>query len=76
MYSMDEGVQVAQLAAKDIEAWLWGHSETISVQNVESEPAFQQIDVDLIWTTQKGSYQIEIKGEGLRPASLTLTQNS
>jgi hypothetical protein len=65
MYSMDEGVQVAQLAAKDIEAWLWGHSETISVQNVESEPAFQQIDVDLIWTTQKGSYQIEIKGDRL-----------
>lgn len=58
MYSMmDEGVQVAQLAAKDIEAWLWGHSETISVQNVESEPAFQQIDVDLIWTTEKDSYR-------------------
>lgn len=65
MYSMDEGVQVAQQAAKDIEAWLWGKPETVNVQNVEDEAAFQQIDVDLIWTTQNDSYLVEIKGDRL-----------
>ncbi len=39
MYSMEEGVQVAQQAATDIEAWLRGKPETVSVQNVEDEPA-------------------------------------
>lgn len=62
---MHEGMQVAKLAATDIEAWLKSKPETISVQNVELEPAFQQIDVDLIWTTQNGSKKIEIKGDRL-----------
>lgn len=63
MYSMEEGVQVAQQAARDIETWLRGKPETVSVQNVEDEPACQQIDVDLIWTTQNSSYLVQIKGD-------------
>ena len=63
MYSMDEGVKVAQQAAKHIETWLWRKPESVNVRNVESEPAFQQIDVDLIWTTHNDSYKVEIKGD-------------
>lgn len=62
-YSMDEGLQVAKRAAGDIETWLRGRPDTIGVRNVEDDPAFQRIDVDLIWTTQQGSYQVEVKGD-------------
>lgn len=63
MYSIDESVAVAQQATTDIEAWLRRNSETVSVRNVELEPAYQQIDVDLIWTTHNGSHQVEIKSD-------------
>ena len=60
---MDESVAVAQQSATDIEAWLRRKPETVSVRNVELETAYQQIDVDLIWTTHNGSYFVEIKGD-------------
>lgn len=63
MYSMDDGLQVAQIAASDIEAWLKENPETLEVKNVEANPEFQQIDVDLIWTTKTGEFKIEIKGD-------------
>ncbi len=63
MYSMAEGVEVAQQAATDIEAWLRSKPETTCIQNVENELAFQQIDVDLIWTRQNASNFVEIKGD-------------
>lgn len=63
MYTMNKGLQVATLAATDIETWLRSKPETVSVHNVESEPAFRQIDVDLIWTTHNRSYFVEIKGD-------------
>lgn len=63
MYSMDEVLQISLLAATDIEAWLRSKPETIDVENVESDPAYQQMDVDLIWTTQTDTYKIEIKGD-------------
>ncbi|MDF5707950.1 MAG: hypothetical protein PUP90_09800 [Nostoc sp. S4] len=62
-YSMDDGVQVANQAASDIEAWLWGKPETISLNNVENDPNYQHRDIDLIWTTQTGKILIEIKGD-------------
>ncbi|BAY42142.1 hypothetical protein NIES2111_65380 (plasmid) [Nostoc sp. NIES-2111] len=62
-YSMDDAVQVANQAAADIEAWLWGKSETISVVNVENDPDYQRRDIDLIWTTHNGETLIEIKGD-------------
>lgn len=62
-YTMDEGLQVAKRASADIEIWLRGRPDTMSVRNVEDDPAFQSIDVDLIWTTQQGSYQVEVKGD-------------
>ena len=63
MYRMDDTLAVAKQAAMDIEAWLQQKPETVSIQNVELEPAYQKIDVDLIWTTHQGSYQVEIKGD-------------
>ncbi|MEH2070188.1 MAG: hypothetical protein V7K47_18860 [Nostoc sp.] len=62
-YSMDDAVQVANQAATDIEVWLWGKSETISLNNVENDPNYQYRDIDLIWTTQTDKILIEIKGD-------------
>ncbi len=63
MYTFNDGEQIAKLAATNIEAWLWSKPETVNVRNIELEPAFQQIDVDLIWVTQNSSYKVEIKGD-------------
>jgi hypothetical protein len=60
---MAEGVQVAQRAAADIEAWLRGLPQTQAVVNVEDDPAYRARDIDLLWTTQKRCYEVEIKGD-------------
>ncbi len=62
-YSMRDAQSVARRAASDVEAFLQARSETRSVRNVEDDPQFQQIDVDLVWETQKGNYLVEIKGD-------------
>ncbi len=62
-YSMQEGVSVAQQAARDIEDWLRSLPQTRSVENVEADPHYQAQDVDLIWTTSRGRYRVEIKGD-------------
>jgi hypothetical protein len=61
--SMANGMQVAQQAATDIEAWLHSLPQTRYVQNVENVPDYQKIDVDLLWTTDKKQYKVEIKGD-------------
>jgi len=62
-YSMQDGTQVAQVAAAEIERWLRSLRQTVDVANVELDPHYQALDVDLLWTTQKGRYQVEIKGD-------------
>lgn len=62
-YTMQDGTQVAQVAAKEIERWLRGLRQTVDVANVELDPRYQALDVDLLWTTQKRTYQVEIKGD-------------
>lgn len=59
----DDSVRVSERACKDIVTWLLNLKQTIDVQNVESDPKFQEIDVDLILTTNKGKFKIEIKGD-------------
>jgi len=62
-YGMAEAVGVANQAATDIEAWLKANPETVDVKNVELDPAYQRIDVDLLWQTLDETYTIEIKGD-------------
>jgi hypothetical protein len=62
-YGMDEAVRVSAQAAGDIEAWLGKQPETVHVQNVEGDPDYQRIDVDLLWNTTQGPFQVEIKGD-------------
>jgi hypothetical protein len=52
-YSMQDGMDVAKAAAADIERWLRGLPQTRSVANVEDDPAYQAMDVDLIWVYSK-----------------------
>ncbi len=61
--SMDDSMRAARQAVQEIEAWLRGLSQTLSVQNVEDDPDFQRVDVDLLWTTRKRPYKVEIKGD-------------
>jgi hypothetical protein len=58
---MSDASDVARQAAADIEAWLRARKDTASVHNVEDDPEFQRIDVDLVWATHKRSYKIEVK---------------
>ncbi|WP_233258568.1 hypothetical protein [[Phormidium] sp. ETS-05] len=62
-YTMQEASGVARQATADITQWLQSLPETIQLQNVENDPNYQQIDVDLLLTTTNGSYQLEIKGD-------------
>jgi len=60
---MQESMEVAERASSDIETWLNSLNKTQNVTNVEDEPEYQDIDVDLLWETQKNEYQVEIKGD-------------
>jgi hypothetical protein len=62
---MSEGIEVARRATRDIEAWLHTLSNTCAVRNVENNPDYQNIDVDLLWTTTKQEWKVEIKGDRL-----------
>lgn len=63
MYNMNQSLQVAKQATRDIERWLLSLSETVRIKNVEDDPEYQKVDIDLIWTNKSGSYRIEIKGD-------------
>ena len=63
MYNMNQSMQVAKQATRDIEGWLSGLPETVRIENVEDNREYQRVDVDLIWITKTGSYQVEIKGD-------------
>ena len=60
---MKTAVAVADRAAKEIEAWLKTFQETVDVQNVEAIPEYQRQDIDLLWTTTRKTFRIEIKGD-------------
>lgn len=60
---MADRMQVTEQATSDITTWLLNKSETISVRNLEQDPAYQVRDIDLIWTTQTGEFLVEIKGD-------------
>lgn len=64
-YSVTQTFQVAHHATRELCAWLWTRPETIDVHSVEDDPAYQKLDVDLLWSTEKASYQVEIKADRL-----------
>lgn len=60
--------EVAKTAASDITHFLrdyWKH--TVTVHNVEDDPAYQQYDIDLLWTVEQNGrlhiIPVEIKGD-------------
>jgi len=61
--TMSDASDVARQASADVEAWLRRRADTLDVRNVEDDPEFQRIDVDLVWTTRRRSYTIEVKGD-------------
>ena len=65
MYSMADGLSVARQAAAVITAWLLSQPATLAVQNVEADPNYQRVDVDLLWQTRSKTAKIEIKGDRL-----------
>ena len=62
-YQMEDNQKVAKKASQDIENWLNSLEQTIEVLNVEADPDYQRIDVDLLWQTETANYQVEIKGD-------------
>lgn len=59
----ETSVEVAKQAAQEISAWLKTFDETVSVRNVEAEPEFQKMDIDLLWQTTRDTYRVEIKAD-------------
>ena len=59
----DDSTKISDRAIRDITKWLWTFEETVEVRNVEDDPEYQSIDVDLIWTTKKRKFKIEIKAD-------------
>ncbi len=64
-YSLANTLHPAQQAPRDLEAWLWTRPETLDVHNVEHDPAYQKMGVDLLWVTEKALYKVEIKADRL-----------
>ena len=62
-YTMQESTQVASRATADITHWLQNLPRTISIENVEDDPHYQKLDVDLLVTTDRGESKLEIKGD-------------
>ena len=62
-YTMEDNMEVAKRGSSDIEKWLNNLNQTQKVINVEDDPKYQNIDVDLIWETEIDTYQIEIKAD-------------
>lgn len=62
-YTMDDASGIARDAAKDIAAWLEANEHTLSLKNVEDDPEYRRVDVDLLWQTHKQTYKVEIKGD-------------
>ncbi len=60
---MSEGVRAAERASTEIEAWLREWHGTVNLENVEGDPDYQKIDVDLLRTTITRDYTIEIKAD-------------
>ncbi len=61
--TMSDASDVARQASAEVEAWLRRRPDTLDVRNVEDDPEFQRVDVDLVWTTHRRSYTIEVKGD-------------
>lgn len=68
-YSFQGANKVAAQASAEIERWLVGKKNTISVLNVEHEASYQARDIDLLLTREKDgalvTYGIEIKADRL-----------
>lgn len=62
-YTMQESTQVADRATAEITQWLQNCPWTISIQNVENEPHYRAMDVDLLVRTDRGELKLEIKGD-------------
>jgi NTP pyrophosphatase (non-canonical NTP hydrolase) len=67
-YSMRDARTVAVQAARDIERYLWQLPHTLELRNVESDPYFQERDIDLVWRAKDQQDRprevtIEIKGD-------------
>jgi hypothetical protein len=56
-------LRVARRATEAIVPWLRALPQTVEVRNVEDDPAFRALDVDLLWTTTRRVYRVEIKAD-------------
>lgn len=66
-YTMDEQLNIAKRASKEITTFLEHLPYSISVMNVEDDRAYQKRDIDLLWKYEKNGRivekRIEVKGD-------------
>ena len=56
-------LRVARQATGAILPWLRSLPQTVAIQSVEDDPAYWPLDVDLLWTTTRRIYKVEIKAD-------------
>lgn len=67
-HSVDYTTSVARRAATEVTAFLYAvWSQTVAVHNVEDDPAYQEHDIDLLWTILERDrlriIPVEVKGD-------------
>jgi hypothetical protein len=55
-------MQPRSRAARDLHAWLSADPHTVRVRNVEDDPDWHRVTVDLIWKARRRAYRIKVKG--------------
>jgi hypothetical protein len=61
MYRFSESLNVTNKGTQDIVQWMQQRKETLKIENVEGDRAYQKHDIDIIWVTQSNINLIEIK---------------
>lgn len=55
--------EIEAQAAADVKAWLTQHPETVSVDDVRSDPGQQQRGIDYLWQTSQATYTIAVTAD-------------
>jgi hypothetical protein len=60
-YKFQDSLVVTQQGTQDVVDWIQHRRETIKLENVENDKAYQRHDIDFIWITRKNVNLVEVK---------------
>ena len=76
-YTMDDATQIARRAARDFHAWLSADPCAVRVRNVEDDPEWRRVDVDLMGKRAGARTRSRSRATGgTRPATFSLRRTA